>query len=258
MPSPFPGMDPYVEAPEHWGDCHANMIAAMRGELNRLLPKGYVAKTDQYVWIHEPDAETRRRKPDVYVARRREGDSPTSPSATLGTSILLPAITVFGNKYLRIVDSRNRRLVTVIELLSPANKNPGIDRDGYLAKRNEYFATKVNLVEIDLLRGGRRLPLGSPPPAPSDYCVLVSRASDFPRAELITFGLRDPLPSVPIPLPRGEEQISLPLRPCLDRAYDEGRFETDLDYDAALAPKLSKEDRAWMRKILVTRSSQES
>ena len=244
-------MDPYLESPDIWRDCHLTLVIAMRAQLNAALPKQYFAAADRYVWIHEPEAEHRTRivAPDVYVVER-EGDRPleASASATVSpatASVVLPAVQREGNKFLKIVEARTRRLVTVIELLSPANKRPGPDRDAYLTKRIDYLTAGVNVVEIDLLRGGERLPLGRPFPGSAHYYVLVARAAHWPQADAWFFSVRDAFPIVPIPLLPNDADCSLNLRECLDRAFDEGRYSDELDYHVPAQPPLSAEDAAW-------------
>ncbi len=183
MPSPFPGMDPYIESSGRWGDFYGSMIAAIRGQLNARLPEGYAANID-------------------------------------------------------------------LELLSPGNKKMGEDREAYLAKRNECFESRVSLVEIDLLRGGRRVPLSNPPPEIGDYYILACRAWEYPRAAFWPFTIRSPLPEVPIPLTKGLPDVLLPLRPCMDRAYGEGRYPTRLPYGQPLKPRLPKADADWVRDLL--------
>src|SRR5207253_1846206 len=102
-------------------------------------------------------------------------------------------------KELKILDVHKQRVVTVLEILSPANKNPNQDRDTYLMKRNEYLATGINLIEIDLLRSGPRMPWVEPPPPKGDYYILVCRAPEFPKAGIWPLSIRDELPVVPVP-----------------------------------------------------------
>src|SRR5262249_57915054 len=73
VPSPFPGMDPYLES-WIWEDCHNNMIVAFRAQLNAKLPRRYVANTDLYVWSEDPSDLERLLigGPDVRVAERPE------------------------------------------------------------------------------------------------------------------------------------------------------------------------------------------
>jgi hypothetical protein len=256
LTSPFPGMDPYIESPIHWGDFHAGMIIAMREELNARLPLDYIAESDLYVWIHEPDAKTRLRKPDVYVAEHAEKMRPTATKAVVRApqQLILPAVPMEGNKYLRIIDAEDHQVITVIEILSPDNKKSGPDRDGYLAKRNEYLASGVNLVEIDLLRRGKRMPLGDSPPERSDYYVLVERGHEMPRVDFWPFSVRDALPDIPVPLGEDVEECLLPLRPCMDRVYNGGRYAMKLKYEHSPKPPLSKADAAWARELLKSRT----
>jgi hypothetical protein len=158
------------------------------------------------------------------------------------------------HRYLQIVDSADNRVVTVIEILSPSNKTTGADGENYRAKRLQYLAGRVNLVEIDLLRAGERAPLGEPPPPASDYYVLVSRAEMFPEAELWPFSVRDALPRVPVPLDTQAREATLDLRACIDRVYDEGRYHHSIDYTRPLTPPLTEPDAAWARELLANRA----
>jgi hypothetical protein len=258
MPSPFPGMDPYLEEPALWPDVHGALLFEMRAVLNAVLPPRYRAAVDRYVWLHEPDADTRERlgRPDTSVidhSTAPEGAALSGSTLTAPALVTLPVVRREGTRYMRIIDQRNRRVVTVIELLSPSNKDPGQDRDDYLGKRNEYLATGTNLVEIDLLRGGARLPLGEPHPGPADYYVLVSRAADFPKAGVWAFSVRDPFPEIPVPLNPEDESVKLDLKGCLDRAYDEGRYHLEVDYTRPPLPPLRGPDADWARQLLANR-----
>jgi hypothetical protein len=259
MPSPFPGMDPYLEEPSLWPDCHLGIIAGMRAVLNAHLPERYAAYADRYVWLHEPDADTRVRmgKPDIYVADRGGEATGSNGGATLvaPTVVTLPVVRRQGNRFIKIIDRQSRRVVTVIELLSPANKNPGEDREAYVAKRNEYLATGTNLVEVDLLRTGERLPLGEPAPPPADYYILVCRANEFPKAGVWPLSVRDPLPAIPVPLNPQDQPVLLPLKPCLDRAYDEAPYSREVNYAEPPDPPLPEPDATWARELLARRAN---
>jgi hypothetical protein len=246
MPSPFPGMDPYLEEPSLWPDVHTSLLVEVRTALNAILPERYGAFIDCYVWLHEPDA---------YIV----ACEPTAGEATVAIPapavVTLPAMQRQGQRYLRIIDRRNRRVVTVLELLSPSNKEAGLDRENYLTKRNEYLAAGTNLVEIDLLRWGQRLPLGEPNPAPADYYVLVSRAAEFPRAGIWPFSVRDPLPPILVPLNPEDQPVTLDLKACLDLVYDKARYDLELDYSVPPVPPLREPDAAWARQLLAPRSA---
>jgi hypothetical protein len=259
MPSPFPGMDPYIESSGRWGDFHGSMIAAMRKALNERLPDGYAAEIELYVWFNEPDAQERGRQiePDVYVTDEspRKGRSFSRTMVPEPRKLTFPSVQRKRQKYLRVVDYRSNRVVTIIELLSPSNKKAGDDHEAYLSKRNESLATGVNLVEIDLHRGGRRLPLGNPPPQPGDYYLLVSRAWEYPQLDFWALGLRDSLPDVPVPLIDEQADVGLPLRRCMDEAYDAGKYLSRLPYRQPLTPRLKKRDEAWVERLVNTLKS---
>src|SRR5262249_26500385 len=111
----------------------------------------------------------------------------------------------------------------------------------------------VNLVEIDLLRAGKRLSLGKPKPPRSDYLILVGRADEMPVMGYWTLSVRDPLPVLPIPLDPSVEDVSLDLRACLDRAYEEANFAWEIDYSRPLHPPLKEPDATWARELLAAR-----
>jgi hypothetical protein len=124
---------------------------------------------------------------------------------------------------IEIRDVRSRRLITAIEWLSPTNKKNGSDRDQYLAKRATLMHQAANLVEIDLLRGGPRMPMENVPP--SDYLVMVARPSEWPRAGVWPIQLRDPLPSIPIPLDESDPDAIVSLQALLHAIYDAAGYE---------------------------------
>ena len=256
MPSPFPGMDPYLEGRSYWGGLHLTMIVALRAALTPQLPRGYFAEVDQYVWLEaEDDPERRWVGPDVFVSRESGKKKKTAPVAAAGTStptvtLTLPTPKKRGKRYIGIRDAKANRVVTVVELLSPSDKSKGKDGTNYLTKREEYLAAGVNLVEIDLLRNGLRPPAGDPDPPAGDYYILVSRAADFPRVDLWAFTVRDPIPVVPVPLKAGDPELSLPVRSALDRAYDDAGYDREIDYSKPPRPLLRGADAAWAADLL--------
>lgn len=255
MPSPFPGMDPYLESPDLWSDVHTTLITYLRAHVNELLPKGYVARVDRHVWIDESEHEPPMPlgKPDIFVAegQNRETDTKVAFGMEAPTMATLPLLEAKGKAFMKILDAKSRRVITVVELLSPANKSSGRDRDAYLAKREEYFRSGTNLVEMDFLRSGHRPPIeGNLPKAA--YYIVVSRSADYPKAGVWPLSIRDPLPTIPIPLESKTEPIFLPIRPSLDRAYEEGRFAEDIDYSQPPQPPLSESDAKWAKEFLKT------
>lgn len=251
MTSPFPGMDPYLENPVLWPDLHLTLIIAMRAELNSRLPPGYIAGADRHVWIEDDDSRTLV-EPDLSISETRR--STAKRGGKLATAIKPRRVTLavpdrHGKPYLKIVDAQDRRVVTVVELLSPSNKSAGPDRQAYLRKREEYLAGNVNFVEINLLRAGKPPPLDRKRTVRGSYYYLVCEASEAPRGRLWTFSVRDALPSLPIPLLGGDE-IELDVRSCLDRAYVEGRYDEEIDYAEPPTPRLTNGDALWAQKLL--------
>jgi hypothetical protein len=256
MPSPFAGMDPYLEEPDTWPDFHGTFLMCLRAELNRILPKGYVARWDRHVWIDEPESAALQRlgKPDVFVSDAVGRDPvPRAESVVAApATATLPEVDPRGKPFVKILDVKTRRVVTVVELLSPANKSSGKDRDAYLAKRQEYLRGGTDLVEMDFLRTGTRPPVEGPRPA-ADYYIIISRAVDYPRAGIWPLRVQEPLPPIPVPLYPQDEPVWLALRPCMDRAFAEGRLDEDIDYDSPPVPPLDEPDATWARERLARR-----
>lgn len=250
MPSPFPGMDPYLESQPFWANLHSSLVSVAQAELKKRLPRKYTVWSDIYIWLHEPDAQTRRGKPDDFTTAKAAGHENAGVAALAApATTLLPATRREGNKYLKIKEAGSERVITVIEFLSPANKAPGPDRDGYLAKRNEYLATRTNLVEIDLHRTGRRMPMGKPKPPRADYYVQICRAIDFPKTGVWPFSVRDPLPNIPIPLNPEDGAVTLPLQACFGAAYEIGPYDAAVNYARPPRIALHGEDAAWAKAI---------
>lgn len=149
--------------------------------------------------------------------------------------------------FLEVRDRQSRELVAVVELLSPSNKRPGPDRDQYLAKRDRLLSSRAHLVEVDLLRGGRPMPMDGRPDCA--YSALVSRAGERPAAGFWPIGLREPLPVVPVPLREPDGDARLDLGAVLHGVYDASGYE-DYIYDGRPDPPLAPEDNAWARGLL--------
>jgi hypothetical protein len=242
-------MDPYIES-WIWGDFHANAVVAIRGQLNPRLPKRYIASTELYVWRVDDTERLLLGGPDVFVSDKVP--TPTGPAVATATApivTMLPGV-VRKQRYVKIVDSEARRVVAVIELLSPSNKTSGEDGQAYRMKREEYIAGGVSLIEIDLLRSGHRPPLGNPAPPISDYYVLVHRGWEKDRMGIWPVSVRDPLPPIPVPLDPDVPDAVLNFRACLDEVYDVGRYAEQLDYAKPPTPPLREPDATWARELL--------
>jgi hypothetical protein len=250
-------MDPYLESPPFWSPLHSGLINAMQRELKARVPRKYSVWTDVNIWLQEPGSaeEGQPFEPDVYLTEQAMNSPGAAALAVLNApaTTQLPAVRRKGSRFLKIMEARSDRVVTVVELLSPSNKKSGDDRKAYLAKRNEYLATGTNLVEIDLHRGGRRMPLGEPPPPEADYFALVCRAAEFPKTGIWPISVRDPLPEIAIPLNPEDGCVLLPLQACLDSAYDIGPYDNEVEYDQPPRIPLKADDADWAAKLLQAR-----
>ena len=247
MPSPFPGMDPYLEQPDVWHDFHESFCPACRALLMPQLGRNYDCRIDETVYIRELPFQERRAvgQPDVFVrsgsgSALAAGFAVVSPAPVRGQ--VLPAVDVLSLSLLRIEDRASRSVVTVIELLSPSNKQPGGDRNRYLEKRRDYLSGDVNLIEIDLLRSGPRMPIVGVPAC--DYLVIVSRAQQRPDVDLWPLSLHEPLPMLPIPLRAGDADLRLDLRAVLDAVYDAADYGRSI-YDGTPDPPLTPDSAVW-------------
>jgi hypothetical protein len=254
MPSPFPGMNPYLERAAIWHDFHETFMPFARAQLTRQLAPKYVARIDEQVYIHDTGESTHKLlgRADVAVAPTGRRGDPVGATAVLEApaAVRLPDVDSEGLAFIEIRDRETRELITVIELLSPSNKRPGDDREQYLLKRRQLMACHVNIVEIDLLRGGPRMPMDGLEPC--DYCVLVSRQYRHPVGDIWPFRLREPLSPVAIPLRLDDHDARLDLKQAIDGAYDTGAYQLDI-YDTSPEPPLSPEDAAWAAQFVPAR-----
>jgi Protein of unknown function (DUF4058) len=252
MSSPFPGMNPYLENPELWPEVHHLLISILAETLNpQLLPKYRVAVEKR---VYDADDALLAGIPDVTVERFRTPASTAVAPVTARTTatpmtITLPMPIEVKEGYLEVREVATKQVVTVIELLSPANKRAGRGYDSYVAKRQNVLASATHLVEIDLLRGGMAMGYGSNIPQ-SHYRLLVSRSQQRPRAELYGFNLQDLIPSFAIPLQKPDPEPVIELHALLDTVYDRAGYRFAIDYAQAPVPPLSEADQAWMKQTL--------
>jgi Protein of unknown function (DUF4058) len=254
MPSPFPGMNPFLEQEDVWHDFHEKIIPAIVERLVLQVRPNDIVKVDERLYVHElpPDPGRYFGRADVSVGEPSE----TPASRPIGTAILaapfevwLPAQDVEPLAFVEIQDRLNRELISVIEVLSPTNKQSGSGREQYLARREELLESRVHLVEIDLLRGGKPMPVTEKPDRVYSYSILVSRGEDRPRAGFWPVGLREPLPIIPVPLRAPEGDAQLDLQDVLHRVYDASGYE-DYIYSGTPDPPLSADELQWAGSLL--------
>lgn len=251
MPSPFPGMDPYLEAPAGWQEFHSRFINTMSDFLVPKVRPKYTVHIERYVYVAEVFGEVSRIRPDIAVTETgREGVESEREMAAVATATLvpLPILEEVRHYFLEIRELATQKVVTVIEMLSPFNKRAGKGRDEYLNRRTEILMSDVHLVELDLLREGERVPMAKPLP-PAHYYAIVSRSYRRPIAEVYSWTVRDPMPKIPIPLKRGDPDVVLDLQAVFTAVYDRAGYDYRLAYDQEPDPPLNPEDWEWAKQV---------
>jgi len=256
----FPGMDPFIEG-QRWEDFHLHLSSSIGRALSVQVRPRYDVIAERRVYVeHRPwEDETRRFvRPDVPVVEssatagvaRATVPSPTAGRGVRPFLLTLPVPEERREAFLTIRDRESRQVVTVIELLSPANKRRGSDGLAeYLTKREEVLGSRAHLVEVDLLRGGERLPTLEPLP-PAAYYAFVGRGNRRPEVEVYAWELREPMPSIPVPLAPRDPDAALDLQALFRLVHEEMGYGDLLDYDAPVTPPMSDADRAWVREVL--------
>jgi hypothetical protein len=249
-------MDPYLEGQE-WEDFHTRLNTLVAETLLPQVEPQYVVRVERRVYVEHPSNGVEEfahfRRADVAIlaaeptSRSRTAGGAATAIAPVECDVIMPEER--RETYLVIRERGTMQVVTVLESLSPANKRHGGDgRREYLAKREQVLSSRSHLVELDLLRGGERLPMSDPLP-PGDYYAIVSRAYRRPRAEVYAWTIRHSLPPIPIPLKRGDPDVSLDLQKVFTTLYDRARYDLTLDYSANLAPALGKSDAGWAKRL---------
>jgi hypothetical protein len=248
MRSPFPGMNPYLEAPALWSEVHSWLIVELARMLNQRITPKYRAAVEKRVYEESILVGI----PDVSVVRQRSNlpALPQSTTMTLSQPVLvaLPESETTIERYLEVREVATGDVVTVVEILSPKNKRSGEGRDQYLSKRQKVLGSQSHLVEIDLLRGGEALPMQDA--GTSHYRVLVSRVEQRPIAELYPFNLRDRLPCFGLPLRSGDESVPIDLNVLMQMVYESAALDLAIDYGQQLTPGLSQDDFDWVQMMV--------
>lgn len=259
MPSPFPGMDPYLEHPDLWPGVHLLLIAALTQSLApQLRPKYRVAVE---VRMYEASGENSLLVgiPDVAVQRSLSAKNKdelnvavaSPPSQPVTVTVPMPETLKEG--YLEVRDVATGEVVTAIEILSPTNKRSKEGRKAYERKRQRVLGSLTHLVEIDLLRAGKPMPILSHT-TQGDYRILVSRSDRRPTADLYAFNLQDAIPSFPLPLQKGDTEPLVDLQALVGGLYDRAGYDLVLDYSREPVPLLKESDAAWSDTLLREKS----
>ncbi|MGB0387256.1 MAG: DUF4058 family protein [Ardenticatenaceae bacterium] len=256
MSTPFPGMDPYLEQSYLWPDVHNSLIGDLRDLLAPQLRPRYYVSVEERAYIADKTGDPFTGRPEVAVVERKQSRSFNRVAVAERVATIEPVIQVTipiidqeRVTYLEVRSVRSNRVITVIEILSHANKRKGRGRLNYEQKRLNIFYSASHLVEIDLLRANRPMFLIDYQQE-SDYRILVSRAEKRPKAELLPFNVRSPIPTFDLPLQPGDEEPLVDLGQLLHDLYNVAGYDLRIDYRREPTPRLSKEDALWADKLL--------
>ena len=217
MPSPFPGMDPFLEDEKLWPSFQHQLVNC----LYQILLPGLV---DRY--------------------RARVGQRHYATEQALFTSVVREE---HHEEYIEIRQRTDGRLVTLVDVVSPANKTTTQGRQSYLDKRREGRSASSNLVEIDLVLQGQPMLEYSRDGLPDwDYAVTVTRSTQPERYEIYTATLQKRLPRFRLPLAADDRDTVLDLHAACARAYDQGNFAAKIDYQRDPVTALNEDDRRWL------------
>lgn len=274
MPSPFPGMDPYLESPARWTDVHQRLITYIADALQPQVRPDYHARMRERVYavaphhtfypdvllVQHPAREMALAYAEAKQAKEDVGDTAGVETET-GDDAPLPLIVrlepaEYREPYVEIVHTAGDEVVTVIEVLSPANKASGPGRDLYRRKQAQILDSPVNLVEIDLLSTGQptvALPIEVIAGLPAHrYLIGVRRAAQPDQAEVYPISLSRRLPAVNVPLRDPDPDAALDLQAVFTRCYDNGGYGDLIDYrqPPPIAPMIEPEEAAWIDGLL--------
>jgi hypothetical protein len=258
MDSPFPGMDPYLEA--RWSDVHVKLISFIGEALQPLLPRDMRARSEERVLLEEEDESQEYRSDVAVVETGGRGGAVTAtaaPTATVEPIVIRRQPAPAFDRFVQIIDvTSGNRVVTAIEILSPWNKAAGRLNRNYLRKLGDYARAGVNVVEIDLLRYPTRSRLAVtetdiPVGRRTAYLACTHRVAQPDQWTAYPIPLRARLPAIPVPLRPNDVDVWLELQPLITRVYAAGGHD-DIDYSKPPEPPLDAEDAAWADQLLKT------
>jgi hypothetical protein len=250
-------MDPCIESQKLWSDFHGDYLIALRAALVPLVRPKYEVRAERFVYLCDEGHERQKAiAPDVPIADAGHGWREYAGTA-VATAVQPVDRTMIVEEpieqtYLTVRDIEDRHVVTVIELLSPTNKDGADGLHEYRLKRANICHSDAHLVKLDLLRGGERLKTTEPLP-PGDFYAFSTRKWQSPKAVVYPWTLRDRLPTIPIPLKDGDPDVPLELQPIFDGVYERAGYDYSLKYDRPITPPLSEADQAWAAEILASR-----
>ncbi len=258
MPSPFPGMDPYLEDSEIWPGFHASLAEALKRQLNRQIGPKYYADVEIESVPRDVALEIANPiRPDLSVFEPLDVAPEPMRGAAVAVAIppapvLRPVPLAIRLRAVRVFRTKTSQLVTSIELLLPFNKRVSDGLDQYRSKRARILASRVHLVEIDLLRDGRRPGFEiDDPPLDADYILVVNRANVERLSEIWPVSLNEPLPLIPVPLIAPDPDVPLDLSVALREVYADSGYDWRINYHEPVPPPVLRPAMAeWVESLL--------
>jgi len=263
MPSPFPGMDPYLEDSARWPDVHQSLITYIRDALQPQVRPRYHARMGERVYILQPP---KAMYPDVMLTRRPVRETalvdlaaPASEATVAEEDLDTPITLVLPpvehrEPFVEIVHAAGDEVVTVIEVLSPANKTAGEGHRLYRRKQQDILDSPAHLIEIDLLSEGLHTVAiseeGMASLPPHRYLVSVKRAPERYRFEVYAIPLQRRLARVRVPLREPDADVTLDLQAVFTQCYDNGGYADFVDYQKPPPVALALEEAAWVDGLL--------
>lgn len=249
MPSPFPGMDPYLEQSVFWSSFHQRLIVAIADTIGSQLRPKYYVEVETRTYLDDEDDELFVGVPDTLVLSLRKPEAAVALTQNRPQQVRLPVSMEVRERFLEVREVGTDAVITVIEVLSPKNKRRGEGRTVYERKRRSVLNSLSHLVEIDLLRGGT--PMAMMGATRSQYRLLVSNAQNRPTADLYGFHLRDTLPSFLLPLKPQDPELGVDLQAIFTGIYDRASYDLRLPYDQPVPPPvLLDTDQQWIETVL--------
>jgi Protein of unknown function (DUF4058) len=254
MPSPFPGMNPYLENPELWTEVHHRLITAIAIAIAPPLRPKYRVAIEKRTYFTDGHESVEVGIPDVSVISSKPTTNQTPSIATLPAqsefvTVTIPVPEERREGYLEVREVKTGRVITVIEVLSPTNKRAGKGREAYEEKRMSVLSSPTNLIEIDLLRGGKPMLILSKTP-PADYRILVAHKNRRPQAQLYAFNIRQEIPKFFLPLQEKDTEPLVDLQSLLAEMYEQAGFDLAINYNLEPVPQLQEEDKVWADRLL--------
>jgi hypothetical protein len=220
MPSPFPGMDPYLESPKLWPVFQHHLVGCLSSVLQPSLGDRYRLRVGNRTYVNQQV---------LLVSIVREEHS---------------------EEYLEIRQRPTGRMMALIDIVSPANRTTATGRKEYHAKRDEARQSGAHIVEIELvLQGHTCLDISTEGLPEFDYTVSVCRARQQDRYEIYTTTVQKRLPRFRLPLAADDRDLVVDLQSVFTRCYDQN-FAGQIDYQKDPPTLLKDADYKWMQQML--------